>query len=91
MKTYDTKLFEPTIKQYIALMRWGNSYGEGSWWKMGTCSRWEWDPVYDTTTEVLGYGAAGWGKSVLISRFLKECVEKYPGTRWFWLGTSWRG
>ena len=79
------KLFEQTIKQYIALMRLGvipmEKVVDGKW--VPVLDE-DWDPVYDTTTEVLGYGgAAGWGKSVLISRFLKECVEKYPGTRWF--------
>lgn len=79
------KLFEPTIKQYIALMRLGvipmEKVVDGKW--IPVLDE-EWDPVYDTTTEVLGYGGtAGWGKSVLISRFLKESVEKYPGTRWF--------
>lgn len=77
--------FEPIIKQYIALMKLGVFPKE----KIVNNKRKpilseEWKPTRDTSTQILWYGgAAGWGKSVLISYWLKVMCERYPWTRWF--------
>lgn len=77
--------FKPTIKQYIALMKLGAIPLEKvvDWERIPVKDKLGRD-VYDSVTEVLGYGgAAGWGKSYLISYWLKNMCERYPGTRWF--------
>lgn len=77
--------FQPTIKQYIALMKLGAIPKEKIVdWEWTMVYDKEWLPIFETDVEVLGYwGAAWWGKSVLISRWLKQMCETYPWTRWF--------
>ena len=77
--------FQPTIKQYIALMKLGAIPKEKIIdWQWVACNDEKWLPIFETDVEVLGYGgAAWWGKSALICFWLKQMCETYPWTRWF--------
>jgi len=77
--------FEPSVKQYQALMYLGIiPVSDVIDWKRVARIDKQWQPVFDDTTVTLWYwGAAWWWKSYIGCKWLSMVAKRYPGTRRF--------